>query len=33
LKDNPDVATQSIGQGEERKIAILSKGNSRDKPA
>jgi spoIIIJ-associated protein len=29
LKDNPDVATQSIGQGEERKIAILSKGNSK----
>jgi spoIIIJ-associated protein len=31
LKDNPDVATQSIGQGEERKIAILSKGNSKGK--
>lgn len=25
LKDNPDVTTQSMGQGEERKIAIVSK--------
>jgi spoIIIJ-associated protein len=33
LKDNPDVATQSIGQGEERKIAILSKSGSKDKQA
>jgi spoIIIJ-associated protein len=33
LKDNPDVATQSIGQGEERKIAILTKGNIKDRPA
>jgi len=33
LKDNPDVTTQSIGQGEERKIAILSKSNNRSKPA
>jgi len=28
LKDNPHVTTQSIGQGDERKISILSKGNS-----
>ncbi len=33
LKDNPDVTTQSIGQGEERKITILSKGNSKEKQA
>jgi spoIIIJ-associated protein len=32
LKDNPDVATQSIGQGEERKIAILSKTSSKGEP-
>jgi len=32
LKDNPDVATQSIGQGEERKIAILSKSNGKGEP-
>jgi len=32
LKDNPDVATQSIGQGEERKIAILSKSSSKGEP-
>jgi spoIIIJ-associated protein len=31
LKDNPDVTTQSMGQGEERKIAIVSKGNIRGK--
>jgi spoIIIJ-associated protein len=29
LKDNPDVTTQSMGQGDERKIAILSKGASK----
>jgi spoIIIJ-associated protein len=28
LKDSPHVTTQSIGQGDERKISILSKGNS-----
>ena len=28
LKDDPYVTTQSIGQGEARKVAILSKGNS-----
>ncbi len=28
LSDNPYVITQSIGQGEARKVAILSKGNS-----
>ncbi len=28
LRDNPYVSTQSIGQGEARKVAILSKGNS-----
>ena len=33
LKDNPDVATQSIGQGEERKIAILSKSGSKGEQA
>jgi len=33
LKDNPDVTTQSIGLGEERKIAILSKSGSKDKQA
>jgi spoIIIJ-associated protein len=33
LKDNPDVTTQSMGQGEERKIAILSKGNGKGKQA
>jgi spoIIIJ-associated protein len=33
LKDNPDVTTQSIGQGEERKIAILSKIGSKGKQA
>jgi len=33
LKDNPDVTTQSIGQGEERKIAILSKSGSKGKQA
>jgi spoIIIJ-associated protein len=27
LKDNPYVTTQSIGQGDERKVSILSKGN------
>ncbi len=27
LRDNPYVSTQSIGQGEARKVAILSKGN------
>ena len=32
LKDSPDVATQSIGQGEERKIAILSKSSSKGEP-
>lgn len=31
LKDNPDVTTQSMGEGEERKIAIVSKGNIRGK--
>jgi spoIIIJ-associated protein len=30
LKDNNDVTTQSMGQGEERKIVITSKGNSKD---
>jgi spoIIIJ-associated protein len=30
LRDNPHVTTQSIGQGESRKVAILSKGDSRD---
>jgi len=29
LKDNLEVTTQSIGQGEERKIVIMSKGNSK----
>ena len=29
LRDNPYVTTQSIGEGEARKVAILSKGNSR----
>ena len=29
LRDNPHVTTQSIGQGESRKVAILSKGNNR----
>ena len=33
LKDNPDVTTQSIGQGEERKIAILSKSGSKGEQA
>jgi len=33
LKDNPDVTTQSMGQGDERKIAILSKGASKGKAA
>lgn len=33
LKDNPDVATQSMGQGEERKIAILSKSGYKGKQA
>ena len=28
LRDNPYVTTQSIGEGEARKVAILSKGNS-----
>ncbi len=28
LKDDPYVTTQSIGQGEARKVAILSKGDS-----
>jgi spoIIIJ-associated protein len=28
LKDNPDVTTESMGQGEERKIVIISKGSS-----
>lgn len=28
LKDSPHVTTQSVGQGDERKISILSKGNS-----
>ena len=28
LRDNPHVTTQSIGEGDARKIAILSKGNS-----
>lgn len=28
LRDSPYVTTQSIGQGDSRKIAILSKGNS-----
>jgi len=28
LKDNPHVTTQSVGQGDERKISILSKGDS-----
>jgi len=31
LKDNPDVTTQSVGQGEERKIAIIPKGSSKAK--
>jgi spoIIIJ-associated protein len=31
LKDNPDVTTQSMGQGEERKIAIISRGISKGK--
>jgi len=30
LRDNPYVTTQSIGQGEARKVAILSKGSSSD---
>ncbi|UCG83105.1 MAG: single-stranded DNA-binding protein, partial [Dehalococcoidia bacterium] len=30
LRDNPHVTTQSIGQGESRKVAILSKGNNRE---
>ena len=30
LSDDPDVTTQSIGQGEARKVAILSKGDSSD---
>jgi len=33
LRDNPDVTTQSMGLGEERKIAILPKGNSKGKAA
>ena len=33
LKDDPDVATQSIGQGEERKIAILSKSGNKGNQA
>jgi spoIIIJ-associated protein len=33
LKDNPDVTTQSIGQGEERKIAILSKSGNKGRQA
>lgn len=33
LKDNPDVTTQSMGLGEERKIAIVSKGNISGKEA
>jgi spoIIIJ-associated protein len=31
LKDNPDVTTESMGQGEERKIVIKSKGSSEGK--
>lgn len=31
LKDNPDVTTQSMGQGEERKIAIISRGIGKSK--
>ena len=30
LRDNPYVTTQSIGQGEARKVAILSKGDSKE---
>jgi spoIIIJ-associated protein len=33
LKDNPDVTTQSIGEGDERKITILSKSGSKGKHA
>jgi len=29
LKDNPDVTTQSMGEGDERKIAILWKGKGK----
>jgi len=28
LKDSPHVTTQSVGEGDERKISIMSKGNS-----
>ena len=31
LKDDPDLTTESMGQGEERKIVIMSKGNSEGK--
>jgi spoIIIJ-associated protein len=30
LRDNAHVTTQSIGQGESRKVAILTRGDSRD---
>jgi spoIIIJ-associated protein len=33
LRDNPYVTTQSVGQGEGRKIAILSKANVKDTPS
>jgi len=32
LRDDPYVITQSIGQGEARKVAILSKGSSGENP-
>lgn len=32
LRDDPYVTTQSIGEGEARKVAILSKSNSRENP-
>jgi spoIIIJ-associated protein len=33
LRDNPDVTTESIGQGEARKIAIISRGDGGSEPS
>ncbi len=33
LRDNPHVTTQSVGQGEARKIAIVLKANVKDTPS
>lgn len=32
LRDDPEVTTQSVGEGEDRKVAIVLKGNARGKP-